>query len=125
MDSQLYGVDDVISYLIFCFHINMNKTSTNINASPFLRGRYLNKTLMLFHLYVFLVVMLSFEMMWYNVYVPLLLRLSNDVEENPGPSIFEIVNPNNTVCADFSEGNLIKFGENAGKQCVAMSFFYF
>ena len=47
-------------------------------------------------------------MMCYNVYMPLLLRLSNDVEENRGPSIFEIANPNNTVCADFSQGNLIK-----------------
>ena len=63
-------------------------------------------------------------MMCYNVYMPLLLRLSNDVEENRGPSIFEIANPNNTVCADFSQGNLIKFSENAGKQCMAMSFFF-
>ena len=28
---------------------------------------------------------------------------------------------NNTVCADFSQGNQSTFGENAGKQCVAMS----
>ena len=104
-------------------HSVKNKTSIKyyINESPFLRGQYLNKILMLFHLYVFLVIMLSFEMMCYNVYVPLLLRLSNDVEENPGPTIYEIVNSNNTVCADFSQGNQSKFGENAGKQCVAMS----
>ena len=66
-------------------------------------------------------IMLPFEMMCYNVYVTLLLRLSNDVEENPGPTIYEIVNSNNTVRADFSQGNQSKFGENAGKQCVAMS----
>ena len=66
-------------------------------------------------------IMLPFEMMCYNVYVTLLLRLSNDVEENPGPTIYEIVNSNNTVRADFSQGNQAKFGENAGKQCVAMS----
>ena len=66
--------------------------------------------------------MLSFEMMCYNVYVPLLLRLSNYVKENPGPTfIYEIVNSNNTVCADFSQGNQAKFGDNAGKRCVAMS----
>ena len=58
-------------------HSVKNKTSIKyyINESPFLRGQYLNKILMLFHLYVFLVIMLSFEMMCYNVYVPLLLRL--------------------------------------------------
>ena len=103
------------------YHSVKNKTNIKyINGSPFLRGRYFNKIL-LFHLYVFLIIMLSFEMMCYNVYVPLLLRLSNDVEENPGPTIYEIVNTNNTVCADFDQGNMAKFGENAGKQCVAMS----
>ena len=106
---------------IGCYCVNMNRTSTNINVSPFLRGRCLNKMLMLFHLYVFFVIMLSFEMMCYNVYVPLRLTLANDVEENPGTSIFEIVNTNNTVCADVSQGNQARFGDNAGKQCVAMS----
>ena len=65
--------------------------------------------------------MLSFEMMSYNVFVPLLLRLSNDVEENPRPPIFEIINSNNTVYVDFSQGSQSKFGDNAGIQCVAMS----
>ena len=89
--------------------------------SPLLTERILHKTLMLFHLYSFLVIMLSFEMMSYNVFVPVLLRLSNDVEENPGPTIFEIINSNNTVYADFSQGSQSEFGNNAGKQCVAMS----
>ena len=56
------------------------------------------------------------------VYVPLLLRLSNDVEENPGPrNINHIVDPTYTVHADFNQGNELMFGMNAGKQCVAMS----
>jgi hypothetical protein len=50
-----------------------------------------------------------------------LLRLSNDVETNPGPTVYDIVNTTETVCADFSQGNQIIFGENAGKQCVMMS----
>ena len=33
------------------------------------------------------------QFMYYNVYIPLLLRLANDVEENPGPAIFYIVDP--------------------------------
>ena len=31
------------------------------------------------------------QMMCYNVYIPLLIRQANDVEENPGPSIFDII----------------------------------
>ena len=55
------------------------------------------------------------------VYVPLLLRMANDVEENPGPTLYEIVDPSKTICADFSQSNTRKFRQNAGKQCVAMS----
>ena len=40
----------------------------------------------------------------YNVYVALLLRMANDVEENPGPTIY-VVDPSKTICADFSQGN--------------------
>ena len=63
------------------------------------------------------------QMLYYHaVYVPLLLRLSNDVEENPGPrTINDIVDPTHTVHADFNQGNELMFGMNAGKQCVAMS----
>ena len=57
----------------------------------------------------------------YNVYIPLLIRQANDVEENPGPTIFDITDPMRTVSADYSQGNEALFGENAGKQCVAMS----
>ena len=48
------------------------------------------------------------------IYVPLLLRMANDEEENPGPT-------SKTICADFSQSNARKFGPSAGKQCVAMS----
>ena len=45
------------------------------------------------------------QMVCYHVYVPLLLRLSNDVEENPGPvNINEIVDRTHTVHADFHQG---------------------
>ena len=65
------------------------------------------------------------QMIYYHaVYVPLLLRLSNDVEENPGPrTINDIVDPTFTVHADFNQGNELMFGMNAGKQCVAMSLY--
>ena len=35
--------------------------------------------------------------------------------------IFDITDPIRTVSADYSQGNEALFGENAGKQCVAMS----
>lgn len=57
---------------------------------------------------------------YYHVYVPLLLRLSNDVETNPGPTVYDIVDPTTTICADFNQGDRL-FGFSAGKQCVAMS----
>ena len=59
-------------------------------------------------------------MLIYSAYVPMLLRLSNDVEENPGPTVNEIIDPNKKKCTDFSQGD-VRFWHNAGKQCVAMS----
>ncbi|XP_015750599.1 PREDICTED: uncharacterized protein LOC107330504 [Acropora digitifera] len=64
---------------------------------------------------------LMFMMVFYNAYIPLLIRQANDVEENPGPTIFDVIDPTRTICADYSQGNVALFGENAGKQCVAMS----
>ena len=55
----------------------------------------------------------------YNI-VQLLLRLSNDEDENPGPTINDIVDCSSTIHASFNQGNDL-FGSNAGKQCVAMS----
>ena len=45
----------------------------------------------------------------------------HDVEENHGPTVFDIIYPSETICADFSQGNTRQFAQNAGKQCVAMS----
>ena len=61
------------------------------------------------------------DMSYHQLYVPLLLQLCNDVETNPGPAVYHIVDPNLTVCADFSQGDSNRFGPSAGKQCVAMS----
>ena len=57
----------------------------------------------------------------YIVYVALLLRMANDVEEKPGPTVYDIVEPSQTNCADFRQGNKRQFGQSARKQCVAMS----
>ena len=59
---------------------------------------------------------------FHQVYVPLLLRLCSDIKKNQGPvTLYEIVDACKTVCSNFSQDNQIKFGENAGKQYVAMS----
>ena len=54
------------------------------------------------------------------MYVPLLSRTANDAEENPGSTIYDVVDPSKTICADFSQGNTKTFRQNVGKQCVAM-----
>ena len=60
------------------------------------------------------------QMMCYNVYITLLTREANDVEENPGSTIFDIIDPT-FVSADSSQGNEAIFCVNTGKKCVAMS----
>ena len=62
------------------------------------------------------------QMICFNVYIPWLIRQANDVEENPGPTIFDVIDTTRTICADYIHGNGVVFGENAGRQCVAMSF---
>ena len=47
------------------------------------------------------------QMMCYNVYIPLLIRQGNDVEENPGPTVFDIIDPTTTLSADSSFYQLI------------------
>ena len=47
------------------------------------------------------------------------LKLSTDIEENPGPSVY--VDATNMIHAPYCQGNVVVFGENAGKQYVAMS----
>ena len=44
------------------------------------------------------------------------LKLSNDIETNPGP-----IDHTKTILAPYSQGNVQLFGENAGTQCEAMS----
>ena len=53
-----------------------------------------------------------------RVYWTTLVKLSGDIETNPGPIV---VDPSKTICAPYSQGNSLVFGSNAGKQCVAMS----
>jgi len=63
---------------------------------------------------------LMFMMVFYNAYIPLLIRQANDVEENPGPTIFDVIDPTRTICADHSQGNEALFGENAEHQHKAI-----
>ena len=70
---------------------------------------------------IFVLLSRTIFLMGYIVYVALLLTMANDVEKNPGPTLFDIIDPNKTICADFNQGNVRQFGETAGKQCVAMS----
>ena len=45
--------------------------------------------------------------------------LRTDIEKNPGPTL--LIDPNKTIRAPYSQGNILVFGRNAGQQCVAMS----
>ena len=66
------------------------------------------------------------EVMCYNVYISLLIRQANDVEENPGPTIFDIIDPTTTVSADSSQGSETIFGVNAGKvMCSNVTSWYY
>ena len=49
----------------------------------------------------------------------LYIKLSTDIEKNPGPSVE--VDATKTIHASYCQGNVVVFGENAGQQCVAMS----
>ena len=57
-----------------------------------------------------------------DVVTPLITQ-ANDLEENPGPTIFDAIDPTRTICADHSEGNEALFGENVGKQCHLLLLF--
>ena len=63
------------------------------------------------------------QMIFNNAYIPLLIRQANDVEENPGPTIFDVIDPTRTICADHSQENEALFRENAGKQCHLLLLF--
>jgi len=43
------------------------------------------------------------QIMCYNVYIALLIRQANDVEENPGPTIFDIIDLMRTVLTTVKE----------------------
>ena len=45
-------------------------------------------------------------------------NLCRDIEKNPGPTF---IDPSKTLHAPYSQGNVAVFGQNAGRQCVAMS----
>ena len=47
------------------------------------------------------------QMTFYNncICIPLIIRQANDVEENPGPTIFEVIDSTKTVFADYNQGN--------------------
>ena len=98
-------------------HDNFVKTK---DASLRFKDRFWNIMLMTFYLNVFYLPtlkqvvmqykMLNQVMFWftqrmcYNVYIPLLIRQANDVEENPGPTMFDIIDPMITVSADGIRG---------------------
>ena len=42
----------------------------------------------------------------------------DDVEQNPGPTKFDIIDLTTTVSADSSQGNEATFGVNAGKNLI-------
>lgn len=110
-------------------HDNFLKTK---DASLRFKDRFWNIMLMMFYLSVLYLptlkqvfgrykmwneVMLWFtQMMYYNVYIPLLIRQANDVEENPGPAIFDIINPMRTVSADYSQGESYNCNTLLGKR---------
>ena len=37
------------------------------------------------------------QMIFCNAYIPLLIRQANDVEENPGPTIFDVIDPTRAI----------------------------
>ena len=55
------------------------------------------------------------------MYIPLLLRMANNVEENTGPTIYGVVDPSKTICPDFSHGNT----KNLDKMLVTMCSYVF
>lgn len=109
-----------------CSHDNFFKTKLVLSR---MREQFWNVMLMMFYLNVFYLPTLKqvvgqykmwnevkfwfTQMTFYNIYNQLIIRQANDVEENPGPTIFDIIDPTTTVCADYSQGNELLFGENA------------
>ena len=55
---------------------------------------------------IFILLYRSIFLICYIVYVALLLRMANVVEDNPEPTLFDIIYPSETICADFCQGVL-------------------
>ena len=50
----------------------------------------------------------------------------DDVEENPGPTMFDIIDPTTTVSANSSQGKEATFGVNASKvMCSNVTSWYY
>ena len=47
------------------------------------------------------------------------LKLCSNIKKNPGPSVY--VDATKTIHAQYCQGNVTVFRENAGQECVAMS----
>ena len=92
----------------------------------YFKGRFWHSVLLLFYFAVIYLPALKrvthlwlTQMVFYRFYIPEIIRLSNEVETNPGPvkNDFDV---SKTICAPYSQSSIL-FGENRGKQCVANS----
>lgn len=71
--------------LIQIFHLSVSNLTTKT---------FTEKCKSLSHVTVFIFTQLSCCI----VYVPLLLRIANDVEENPGPTVYDVIDSAKTMC---------------------------
>ena len=65
-----------------------------------------------------LVLTAELDLQHLNVIITRILKLSGDVELNPGP--YEIIR---SIQGSFNQGNVALFGETAGRQCVCNALF--
>ena len=65
-----------------------------------------------------LVLTAELDLQYLNVIITRILKLSGDVELNPGP--YEIIR---SIQGSFNQGNVALFGETAGRQCVCNALF--
>ena len=42
------------------------------------------------------------QMIFCNACIAVLVRQASDVGENPGPAIFDVIDPKRTICADYN-----------------------
>ena len=65
-----------------------------------------------------LVLTAELDLQHLNVIITRILKLSGDVELNPGP--YAIIR---SIQGSFNQGNVALFGETAGRQCVCNALF--